>query len=682
HSSLPLVLAQAPRNTQSLFPPTLHRYPVSPAVDPDPTRSTRSRTTSGRSASCRTCRHLGHLFSIGVGPSSSHTVGPMRAGKIFVTDLQQLGILDKVRTLKIGLFGSLAATGKGTSSISSRYASILAHSRLNLAGTHSIRYSHERDMLWTMDPLPAHPNGMRFSVFDDQGTLLATNEYYSVGGGFVVNERTQVDENLYYRGIHKQSVDHARRDQTHGLPRDKLLLAGDMLPEPPASSKATDEGEKKEGEEKMGSKAPPFLFRNAQGLLNMTQQNNLTIAQLVWENERSYLSDAEISHNLLKIWAAMDASIHAGVSSRRDASGPIARAATSTGTVPSVVQSSGPLSLSHGFTSPPPSPSNSSSSAPLVVGNFEHPLIPTPWKKAVFPGIDFLSCYAIAVNETNAGGGRVVTSPTNGAAGVIPAVLKVRSCLLIYIWPSDLTSRNDSTSSNSSRTTLTAISRPSCSPPPWTDGAAIGMLYKRGATISAAEGGCMAEVGVASSMAAGGFTACMGGSPSQILQAAEIGIEHSLGLTCDPIDGLVQVPCIERNSLGAVKAVTGSFFSSLFLSLSLCVCVARAGLAERIRGCTAAQLALAGEGIHSVSLDEAIEAMRITARDMHHHYKETSLSGLAVRCRAGFLSSLSLCLWRPVRRRAELTSLGFFTYGSLREELQTTVRIPLSSPAC
>ncbi|GAA5958823.1 hypothetical protein JCM21900_003936 [Sporobolomyces salmonicolor] len=570
-----------------------------------------------------------HLFSIGVGPSSSHTVGPMRAGKIFVTDLQQLGILGKVRTLKIGLFGSLAATGKGhmtpeavmmglegsdpetieTSSISSRYASILAHSRLNLAGTHSIRYSHERDMLWTMDPLPAHPNGMRFSVFDDQGTLLATNEYYSVGGGFVVNERTQVDENLYYRGIHKQSVDHARRDQTHGLPRDKLLLAGDMLPEPPASAKATDEGEKKEGEEKMESKAPPFLFRNAQGLLNMTQQNNLTIAQLVWENERSYLSDAEISHNLLKIWAAMDASIHAGVSSkeetlpgrlrvRRRAPGLYRRlfkgfypslypsSPTQPALPPSPPPSSDPLSLSHGFTSRPPSPSNSSSSAPLVVGNFEHPLIPTPWKKAVFPGIDFLSCYAIAVNETNAGGGRVVTSPTNGAAGVIPAVLKY---LVEFI--SDDPDRDIKTF------LLTA--------------AAIGMLYKRGATISAAEGGCMAEVGVASSMAAGGFTACMGGSPSQILQAAEIGIEHSLGLTCDPIDGLVQVPCIERNSLGAVKAVT------------------------------AAQLALAGEGIHSVSLDEAIEAMRITARDMHHHYKETSLSGLA-----------------------------------------TTVRIPLSSPAC
>ncbi|KWU41791.1 L-serine ammonia-lyase [Rhodotorula sp. JG-1b] len=582
------------------------------------------------------------LFSIGVGPSSSHTVGPMRAAKIFVSDLQDLGILDKVHKLKVGLYGSLAATGKGhmtpeaimmglegsdpetieASTIGSRYNSILETGRLELDGRHSIAYSHDRDMLWRMDPLPAHPNGMRFSVFDKEGTLMATNEYFSVGGGFVVNEQTQVDENLYYRGIHKEEVDHVRRDQTHGLSPETLAspaLPAAILRGPEETAATAAEEEKSDTSSKKGSAVPslplPYLFRNAAGLVRLTQQHNLTIAQLVWGNERIYYSDAEISDKLLNLWRVMDASIHAGVSSqdptlpgrlqvRRRAPGLYRRLFK--GFYPSLIppsaappdsqlpppppppSASQPLTLAHGFNhhAPLPAAAGSTRSPRLVIGSFEHPLPPTPRTKGQFPSIDWLSCYAIAVNETNASGGRVVTAPTNGASGVIPSVLKY---LIEFI--SDDAERDIKTF------LLTA--------------AAIGMLYKRGATISAAEGGCMAEVGVASSMAAGALTACMGGTPSQIMQAAEIGIEHSLGLTCDPIDGLVQVPCIERNSLGAVKAVT------------------------------AAQLALAGEGIHSVSLDDAIEAMRLTARDMHSAYKETSLSGLA-----------------------------------------TTVKIPLSSPAC
>ncbi|BGP02740.1 L-serine dehydratase [Rhodotorula toruloides] len=564
------------------------------------------------------------LFSIGVGPSSSHTVGPMRAAKIFVSDLEDLGILDKVRKLKIGLYGSLAATGKGhltpeaimmglegsdpetieTSTVNSRYAAILETGRLQLNGTHTISYSHDKDMLWRMEPLPAHPNGMRFSVFDDEGTLMATNEYFSVGGGFVVNEQTQVDENLYYRGIHKQEVAESRRDQAHGLPPDALaplaLPPADNAPSPNAPVKA----------EQPPQQQPPYLFRNAAGLVRLTQQHNLTIAQLVWQNERAFLSDSEISEKLLNLWRVMDASIHSGVSStdpelpgrlrvRRRAPHLYRRlfkgfypsllpssADSNASLPPPPPSSSQPLTLAHGFNFSAPPPASRTNGAPLVVGSFEHPLPPTPRTKGQFPAIDWLSCYAIAVNETNASGGRVVTAPTNGASGVIPAVLKY---LIEFI--SDDPERDIKTF------LLTA--------------SAIGMLYKRGATISAAEGGCMAEVGVASSMAAGALTACMGGTPSQIMQAAEIGIEHSLGLTCDPIDGLVQVPCIERNSLGAVKAVT------------------------------AAQLALAGEGVHSVSLDDAIEAMRLTARGMHEHFKETSLSGLA-----------------------------------------TAVKIPLSSPAC
>jgi len=217
---------------------------------------------------------------------------------------------------------------------------------------------------------------------------------------------------------------------------------------------------------------------------------------------------------------------------------------------------------------------NTQTRSPLVTGSFDHPVLPMPPRKTMIPAVDFLSCYAIAVNEVNASGGRIVTSPTNGAAGIIPAVLKY---IVEFV--------SDDPEKAVKSFLLTA--------------SAIGMLFKRGSTISAAEGGCQAEVGVACSMASAGFAACMGASPETILQAAEIGIEHNLGLTCDPIDGLVQVPCIERNSLGAVKAVT------------------------------AAQLSMASDGIYRVTLDEAIEAMRLTATDMSVKYKETSLSGLA-----------------------------------------------------
>ncbi|GAA5824056.1 hypothetical protein JCM11251_001503 [Rhodosporidiobolus azoricus] len=589
------------------------------------------------------------LFSIGVGPSSSHTVGPMRAGRIFVEDLHELGILEKVRKIKIGLYGSLAATGKGhmtpeavmmglegsdpetieTSTIASRYSSILTTFRLTLGGTQSIAYSHQNDMIWSMNPLPAHPNGLRFSVFDEEGTLLATNEYFSVGGGFVVNEKTQVDENLYYRGISKSTVDHSRLDQTHGLSPSEL--GGDSaspssvsLPSPSSSSDALPLVQVNGQDTSVISSPirgksphPPFLFRDAAGLLKMTQKHNLTIAQLVWENERHRLTDDEISSELMKLWSVMDASIHAGVSSTEEllpgrlkvrrrapalyrrlykgfypslspSGAPSLPSPTSHSRLrlPSSTDPSSPLSP---LPPPPlssPFPSSAASGPPLTTGSFTHPLPPSPRLRTTFPGIDFLSLYAIAVNETNASGGRVVTAPTNGAAGVIPAVLKY---LVEFV--------SDEAQGTVQTFLLTA--------------AAIGMLYKRGATISAAEGGCMAEVGVASSMAAGAYTACLGGTPAQILQAAEIGIEHHLGLTCDPPDGLVIIPCIERNSLGAVKAVT------------------------------AAQLALAGDGQHAVSLDDAIEAMRVTARDMSTAYKETSLSGLA-----------------------------------------TSIRIPVSSPAC
>ncbi|KAH9946514.1 L-serine ammonia-lyase [Amylocystis lapponica] len=550
------------------------------------------------------------LFSIGVGPSSSHTVGPMRAGKIFITDLQELGLLEKVKTVKITLYGSLAATGKGhhtpqaillglegsdpetidTGTIPSRYASILESKSLELGGQHHITYDMDKDMLWRWDQvLKTHPNGMRFSVFDEAGDLLATNEYFSVGGGFVVNEKTKVDENLFYKGVDKSIVHGARLHQTHSM-------------------SDPDTGEPAEAPDPC---QPPYPFVSGDSLLALTKNHNMTIAQIVYDNELHFgYSDAEIHHKLMRIWSVMDDCIRMGVSSteeklpgriglRRRA--PMLYRRLMRGFYPGLasptVPAIGPGSISSGHIAAPddqpPMPMDfardrkastakkdgdgralSAARAPRVVGSLEHPVLPMPPRKTMIPAMDFLSCYAIAVNEVNASGGRIVTSPTNGAAGVIPAVLKY---IIEFI--------SDDPEKSVTTFLLTA--------------AAVGMLFKRGSTISAAEGGCQAEVGVACSMASAGFAACMGASPETVLQAAEIVIEHNLGLTCDPIDGLVQVPCIERNSLGAVKAVT------------------------------AAQLSMASDNVYSVTLDEAIEAMRLTAVDMSVKYKETSLSGLA-----------------------------------------------------
>ncbi|KAF8325870.1 serine dehydratase alpha chain-domain-containing protein [Cantharellus anzutake] len=563
------------------------------------------------------------LFSIGLGPSSSHTVGPLRAAKIFIQELQELGLLSSVHTLKITLYGSLAATGKGhmtpqalmmgfegsdpetidTGTVGSRYDTILNDKILILGGVHRIEYDMDRDMVWRWDQvLPTHPNGMRFSVFNVDGDLLATNEYFSVGGGFVVNEKTKVDENLFYKGVDKSQVSLSRLSQNHGLGSTPLLGA-------PGSEDAVKDGKSSlsESETRAKTAQPSYLFHSGASLLSMARKHNLTIAQLVYENELAYYTHDEIHGKLMKIWGVMDNCIRSGVSSpelelpgrlrlKRRAPMlfyPALYTPTSNPSISSPVENMPLIVDAHATInsnsaraenlSDPPKvspygemavPTMARTRPPRVMGRFDHPLPPMPPRKALFPGVDFLSCYAIAVNEVNASGGRIVTSPTNGAAGVIPAVLKY-----IVEFLSDDPQRDISTF------LLTA--------------AAIGMLFKRGSTISAAEGKfnswCQAEVGVACSMA--GFSACMGASPEIILQSAEIGIEHNLGLTCDPIDGLVQVPCIERNSLGA------------------------------------SQLAMASDGVHSVTLDEAIAAMRMTAQDMSEKYKETSLGGLATTVR-------------------------------------------------
>ncbi|CAA7269281.1 unnamed protein product [Cyclocybe aegerita] len=564
------------------------------------------------------------LFSIGVGPSSSHTVGPMRAAKIFITDLKELDLLDKVHTVKINLYGSLAATGKGhhtpqaillglegsdpetidTGTIPSRYDGILESKHLMLGGHHRISYDMDRDMLWRWDQvLKTHPNGMRFSCFDKEGDLLATNEYFSVGGGFVVNEKTKVDENLFYKGVDKTKVHGARLHQIHSLsdPVDQHVLHGET------SGEGASAAEPEYNE-------PPYPFDTGNTLLALTKKHNMTIAQIVHDNEKSFgYTDEDIHEKLMRIWQVMDECIRTGVStSERTLPGrlglrrraPMLYRRLMRGFYPGVAapdrQAIGAGNwASEAIEGPEDGNGNgnfggngsgsdegkkngkaravtspTSARAPRVTGSFDHAILPMPPRRTVIPAMDFLSCYAIAVNEVNASGGRIVTSPTNGAAGVIPAVLKY---IIEFV--------SDDPEKSIQTFLLTA--------------AAVGMLFKRGSTISAAEGGCQAEVGVACSMASAGFAACMGASPETVLQAAEIGIEHNLGLTCDPIDGLVQVPCIERNSLGAVKAVT------------------------------AAQLSMASDGVYSVTLDEAIEAMRLTAADMSVKYKETSLSGLA-----------------------------------------------------
>ncbi|KAH6916202.1 L-serine dehydratase [Coprinopsis sp. MPI-PUGE-AT-0042] len=575
------------------------------------------------------------LFSIGVGPSSSHTVGPMRAGKIFINDLRDLGLLDKVKTVKINLYGSLAATGKGhhtpqaillglegsdpetidTGTIPSRYEAIVQNKTLLLNGQRRIEFNMDRDMVWRWDlVLKTHSNGMRFSVFDENGDMLATNEYFSVGGGFVVNDKTKVDENLFYKGVDKKRV-HGARMQQSVVEVPAVTEAGAPVEQASTADPAAN------------NEKPPYPFDTAATLLALTHKHNMTIAQIVHDNEKFFgYSDEDIHDKLMRIWQVMDECIHAGVSStertlpgriglRRRA--PMLYRRLMRGFYPGISSGShldgigapkvtteaigGPMGSPNPLANasrPPSSSLNSQGdsstpasgkrpfSLPKVVGAFNHPLLPMPPTKTTIPAVDFLSCYAIAVNEVNAAGGRIVTSPTNGAAGVIPGVLKYT---LEFV--------SDDPEKSIKTFLLTA--------------SAVGMLFKRGSTISAAEGGCQAEVGVACSMASAGFAACMGASPETVLQAAEIGIEHNLGLTCDPIDGLVQVPCIERNSLGAVKAIT------------------------------AAQLSMASHGVYSVSLDEAIEAMRLTAADMSVKYKETSLSGLA-----------------------------------------TTVKIPLSVPAC
>ncbi|MET9614186.1 L-serine ammonia-lyase [Kitasatospora indigofera] len=448
------------------------------------------------------------LFSIGIGPSSSHTVGPMRAARMFARRLKSEGLLAQTAAVRAELFGSLGATGHGHGTPkavllglegnsprtvdvdqaeldverikATKQLRLLGH---DLADAHQIAFDTDTQLiLHRRRSLPYHANGMTLAAYDADGVPVLEKTYYSVGGGFVVDE------------------DAIGADRVK--PDDTVLR---------------------------------YPFRTGEELLRLTRETGLSISGLMLENEKAWRSEAEIRTGLLEIWRVMQECVAAGMSRegilpgglkvrRRAASGARALRAEGIG------------------------PANA---------------------------MEWVTLYAMAVNEENASGQRVVTAPTNGAAGIIPAVLHY---FLNFIPGAD--------EDGIVRFLLAA--------------GAIGMLFKENASISGAEVGCQGEVGSACSMAAGGLAEVLGGSPEQVENAAEIGIEHNLGLTCDPVGGLVQIPCIERNGMASVKAIT------------------------------AARMALRGDGRHHVSLDKAIKTMKETGADMKVKYKETSRGGLAV----------------------------------------------------
>jgi len=450
------------------------------------------------------------LFKIGMGPSSSHTVGPMRAARQFVARLQHADLLAQTVTVRCWLHGSLGATGKGHASdvavllglcghepdtvdvdhIPELLAEVRNNKYLSLGGVHSVAFNEKEDLLFMRAPLPFHANGMRFVALDATGNELANRVYYSVGGGFIVSDEVAADGS-------RQKV----------IAPDATVL--------------------------------PLPFTSGDALLVLAEQHGLSIAQIMRRNEQHWRSDADIDAGLLRIWQVMQDCVKRGC--RTD------------GVLPGGFKVKRRAHALHQALSTNP---EAALRDPLQV-------------------LDWVNLYALAVNEENAAGGRVVTAPTNGAAGIIPAVLHYYTRFV----PS-------ATDAGVIDFLLTA--------------AAIGILYKENASISGAEVGCQGEVGVACSMAAGALCAVMGGSPEQVENAAEIGMEHHLGLTCDPVGGLVQIPCIERNAIASVKAIN------------------------------AARMALRGDGSHFVSLDKVIKTMRETGADMKTKYKETARGGLAV----------------------------------------------------
>ena len=453
------------------------------------------------------------LFSVGIGPSSSHTVGPMRAARRFALGLKETGLLEQTRRVHAQLFGSLGATGHGhgsdravllgleaedpetvdTDRAMQRVSQVRADRILSLCGSHDIPFDPDSDLvLHRRQTLPTHPNGMTFEAYDGSGRSLLKRTYYSVGGGFVVDEAAS-------------GSDRVVEDATEVR----------------------------------------YPFGTARELLDRCAESGLSIAEVMMANELSWRSRDQVRTQLLHLWAVMQDCVESGCT----------RTET---TLP------GGLKVSRRAPELRQRLREQEAAARQGGRPVEDPLWAMEW----------VNLYALAVNEENASGGRIVTAPTNGAAGIIPAVLHFFTRFV------------DDDEDKVVEFLLTA--------------AAIGILFKLGASISGAEVGCQGEVGSACSMAAAGLCAVLGGNPEQVENAAEIGIEHNLGLTCDPVGGLVQIPCIERNAIASVKAIN------------------------------AARLARHGTGEHKVSLDQAIKTMRETGRDMKVKYKETSRGGLAV----------------------------------------------------
>ena len=447
------------------------------------------------------------LFSIGIGPSSSHTVGPMRAAQQFAARLCDDGLLDRVARVKADLYGSLGATGKGhgsdkavmlglegelpesvdTESVDARLESIRARRRIVLCGERELAFDEKSDLVMhRRQSLPFHSNGMTFHAWDAQKNEIADATFYSVGGGFIVDEKAA-------------GADRIVEDDTR----------------------------------------LPYPFHSAVDLLIHCANHDMRVSDVMLANELSWRSEDEIRRGLLDIWKVMQTCVKNGCRNE--------------GILP------GGMKVKR-------------RAADLYrkLGSQPHITYKDPLNT-----LDWVNLWALAVNEENAAGGRVVTAPTNGAAGIIPAVMHYYQ----HFFPA-------ADDDGIVRFLLTA--------------GAIGILYKENASISGAEVGCQGEVGSACSMAAGALTEVLGGSPEQVENAAEIGMEHNLGLTCDPVGGLVQVPCIERNAMASVKAIN------------------------------AARIAMRGDGKHFVSLDKVIKTMRDTGADMKTKYKETARGGLAV----------------------------------------------------
>ncbi len=447
------------------------------------------------------------LFKIGIGPSSSHTVGPMRAAHDFAVALADQGLLESVRRIEVKLYGSLSATGVGHGTDRAVVAGLLGarpdtvdpdfivdavdlvrrDGELALMERLIIAFDWARDMRLLPVSLPYHPNAMRMTAHGED-SVLYENTYYSVGGGFVADE-AQVQRGS---SVETQVIE-------------------------------------------------PYPFDTGAELLEQCRRHGLSISELILANESAWRSEDETRASLKRIWDVMRACIERGISQE--------------GVLPGGLNVRRRAAALH---------------RKLNERGSQHNLI-----SDTMAALDWVNLYALAVNEENAGGGRVVTAPTNGAAGIIPAVLQY---YMNFMPGSD--------ERDVERFLLAA--------------AAVGVLCKKNASISGAEVGCQGEVGSACAMAAAGLAEVLGGTPEQVENAAEIGLEHNLGLTCDPVGGLVQVPCIERNAMASVKAIN------------------------------AAQLALRGDGAHTVSLDQVIRTMRDTGRDMLDKYKETSLGGLAV----------------------------------------------------